>query len=55
MKAITFKDETKGAKYDVEEIPADLREQAQTYREKMIEAVAEFDDTIMEKYLNGKS
>jgi elongation factor G len=54
MKAITFKDETKGAKYDVEEIPADLREQAQAYREKMIEAVAEFDDTIMEKYLNGK-
>jgi elongation factor G len=54
MKAITFKDETKGAKYDVEEIPAELREQAQAYREKMIEAVAEFDDTIMEKYLNGK-
>jgi elongation factor G len=54
MKAITFKDETKGAKYDVEEIPAELREQAQAYRDKMIEAVAEFDDTIMEKYLNGK-
>ena len=54
MKGITFKDETKGAKYDVEEIPAELREQAQAYREKMIEAVAEFDDTIMEKYLNGK-
>jgi elongation factor G len=54
MKAITFKDETKGAKYDVEEIPAELREQAQSYRDKMIEAVAEFDDTIMEKYLNGK-
>ena len=54
MKGITFKDETKGAKYDVEEIAADLREQAQAYREKMIEAVAEFDDTVMEKYLNGK-
>ena len=54
MKGITFKDETKGAKYDVEEIPADLREQAQAYREKMIEAVAEFDDTVMEKYVNGK-
>src|SRR6266704_683271 len=54
MKGITFKDETKGAKYDVEEIPADMREQAQAYREKMIEAVAEFDDTMMEKYLNGK-
>ncbi|MEP6600594.1 MAG: elongation factor G [Nitrospirota bacterium] len=54
MKGITFKDETKGAKYDVEEIPADMREQAQAYREKMIEAVAEFDDTVMEKYVNGK-
>jgi len=54
MKGITFKDETKGAKYDVEEIPTDMREQAQAYREKMIEAVAEFDDTVMEKYLNGK-
>ncbi len=54
MKAITFKDETKGAKYDVNEIPADLLEQAQAYREKMIESVAEFDDTVMDKYLNGK-
>ena len=54
MKGITFKDETKGAKYDVEEIPADLVDQAKSYREKMIEAAAEFDDVIMEKYLNGK-
>jgi elongation factor G len=54
MKSITFKDETKGAKYDVGEMPSDMREQAQSYREKMIEAVAEFDDVIMEKYLNGK-
>jgi elongation factor G len=54
MQGITFKDETKGAKYDVVEIPTDMREQAQAYREKMIEAVAEFDDAVMEKYLNGK-
>jgi elongation factor G len=54
MQGITFKDETKGAKYDIVEIPADLREQANSYREKMIEAVAEFDDAVMEKYLNGK-
>jgi len=54
MQGITFKDETKGAKYDVVEIPADMREQAQAYREKMIEAVAEFDDAILDKYLNGK-
>ncbi len=54
MKGITFKDETKGAKYDVEETAADLVDQAKSYREKMIEAAAEFDDVIMEKYLNGK-
>jgi elongation factor G len=54
MQGITFKDETKGAKYDIVEIAADLREQANSYREKMIEAVAEFDDAVMEKYLNGK-
>jgi elongation factor G len=54
MQGITFKDETKGAKYDVVEIPAELRDQAQAYREKMIEAVAEFDDAVMEKYVNGK-
>ena len=54
MKGITFKDETKGAKYDVGEIPPELMDQAKAYREKMLEAVAEFDDTIMEKYLNGK-
>src|SRR5207245_9804404 len=54
MKAITFKDETKGAQYDVSEIPAEMLEQAKEYREKMLESVAEFDDAIMDKYLNGK-
>src|SRR5262249_15179832 len=54
MKAITFKDETKGAKYDVSEIPADLLQQAKDYREKLIESVAEFDDAAMHKYLDGK-
>src|SRR3990167_7149487 len=52
MKAITFKDETKGAQYDVGEIPADMAKQAKDYREKLIEAVAEFDDAVMDKYLN---
>ena len=55
MKAITFKDETKGAKYDVSEIPAEMLEQAKEYREKLIESVAEFDDAAMDKYLNGKA
>jgi len=54
LKAITFKDETKGAKYDVSEIPADLVEQARAYRDKMLESVVEFDDAVMDKYLNGK-
>ena len=54
MKAYVYDDETLGAKYKVEEIPADLVDKAKEYREKMLEAVAEFDDQIMEKYLNGQ-
>jgi len=53
MKAYVYDDETLGAKYVVREIPADLMDKAKEYREKMIEAVAEFDDQVMEKYLNG--
>jgi len=55
MKAYVYDDETLGAKYKVEEIPADLVDKAKEYREKMLEAVAEFDDHVMEKYLNGQS
>jgi len=55
MKAYVYDDETLGAKYKVEEIPADLVDKAKEYREKMLEAVAEFDDQVMEKYLNGQS
>ncbi len=55
MKAILFNDETLGAKYVVEDIPADLLEEAKAYRDKMIEAIADYDETIMEKYLNGKA
>ncbi|MGQ0694489.1 MAG: elongation factor G [Nitrospiraceae bacterium] len=54
MKAYVYDDETLGAKYMIEEIPADLRDKAKEYREKMLEAVAEFDDRVMEKYLNGQ-
>jgi len=54
MKAYVYDDETLGAKYKVEEIPADLLEKAKEYREKMLEAVAEFDDQVIEKYLNGQ-
>jgi elongation factor G len=52
MRALTWRGETKmGEDYDVEEIPADLAEQAAEYREKFIETLAEADDDIMEKYL----
>ena len=53
MKGYFYDDETLGAKYKIDEIPANLLEQAKEYREKMLEAVAEFDDQVMEKYLNG--
>jgi elongation factor G len=53
MKAIDFKDEALGAKFEVAEIPADLREEAEAYREKLIETVAETDDVLLEKYLHG--
>ncbi len=49
-KAILWNDETMGAKYDVTEIPADLKEQAAEWRAKMVESVAEFDDKLMEKF-----
>ena len=53
MKGITFDDETMGAKYQEVDIPADLVEQAKEYRAAMEEAVAEFDDELMAKYLDG--
>ena len=55
MKAYFYDDETLGAKYKIDEIPANLLGQAKEYREKMLEAVAEFDDQVMEKYLNGQT
>ena len=54
MKAILWHDETLGAEFEVDDIPADLVDEAQEWRDKMIEAAADFDDDIMEKYLDGK-
>ncbi|WP_396925961.1 elongation factor G, partial [Mycolicibacterium sp.] len=55
MKAKVWRGETKlGEKYDVVDIPADLQEKAEEYRTAMIEAVAETDDELMEKYLGGE-
>ena len=54
MKSITYKDETMGADYIVGEIPADMLEEAQKFREQLIEKVSEADDKILEKYLHGE-
>ncbi len=54
MKAYIFNDETLGAKFEEEDIPQDILPQALEYREKMLEALSEFDDEIMEKYLAGE-
>ena len=55
MKAIYWHDDTMGAEYFVEEIPADLLSEAKEWRDKMLETVAEYDDELMEKYFNNPS
>ena len=52
MKALYFDDETLGANYLEEDIPEALLTTARTYRDKMLDALADIDDTIMEKYLD---
>ncbi|NOJ58290.1 elongation factor G [Arthrobacter sp. 260] len=59
MRALTWRgdskgDVTMGAKYEIEEIPADLVDRANEYRASLLEAVAEADDELMEKYLAGE-
>ncbi len=54
MRAILWHDETMGAKYSVEEIPADLKEQATEYRNQLIEAVADSDDEVLNAFLEGE-
>ena len=53
MTARIWRDESLGAQYDDVEIPDDLRETAQTYRDRLIEAVAESDDVLFEKFVEG--
>ena len=53
MKAILWHDETMGAEYSIEEIPADLLDEAKEWHDKMVENAANFDDALMEKYLEG--
>jgi elongation factor G len=55
MRALTWRGETTiGEDYEVEEIPAELEAQAAEYREKFLETLAEADDAVMEKYLEGE-
>jgi len=55
MKAYFWHDETMGADYDVEEIPADLMDECEEWRNKLLEAVADFDEALMEKYFDDPS
>ncbi len=55
MKAIFWHDETMGAEYSTEEIPENLKAEAEEWRDKMLEALAECDDTLMEKYFDDPS
>ena len=52
MKAILWHDETMGAEYDIEPIPADLQAECDEWRNKLLEAAAEYDEALMEKYFD---
>ena len=54
MKGLIWKDESKGAEYEIAEVPENLKEAATAAREKLIEAVASIDDDLMHKYLEGE-
>ncbi len=55
MKAVLWHDESMGADYSLEAIPADLQAEAEEWRDKMLESIAEFDDELMEKYFDDPS
>ncbi|MBI3811703.1 MAG: GTP-binding protein, partial [Nitrospirae bacterium] len=54
MKGVFFDDETLGSKYEIRDIPDDLLALAKEYREKMLDAVAEFDEAVLQKFLDGQ-
>jgi elongation factor G len=54
MKGISYKDETLGADYDLVDIPEDYLDRAHKMREQMVEAIAETDDELLERYLSGE-
>ena len=55
MKAYYWRDDTLGAEYEINEIPVELREEAEEWRDKMLETIAEFNDSLMEKYFADSS
>ena len=55
MKALVWKGEQLGAEWDEVEIPAEMKEEAEKYHANMIEKIVEFDDSLMERYLNGET
>ena len=55
MKALVYKDDTMGAEYEVQDIPADMLEEAKAYHETLIEKASEADDKLLEKYLGGEA
>ncbi|MEG1538667.1 MAG: elongation factor G [Muribaculaceae bacterium] len=55
MKALFWHDETMGADFSVEDIPANLKEECDEWRDKMLEKIAEFDDDLMAKYFDDPS
>ncbi|HAA78443.1 TPA: elongation factor G, partial [Candidatus Latescibacteria bacterium] len=54
MKLVSYQEDTLGIKFTENDIPRDLEEEANTYREKLLESVSDFDDTLMEKFLEGE-
>ncbi|MBQ9652376.1 MAG: elongation factor G [Prevotella sp.] len=52
MKAIIWHDETQGAEFEIDDIPAELQDEAQEWRDKLVEAAAEFDEALMEKFFD---
>ena len=55
MKAILWKDESMGAQYEVEEVPAELAKKAEAFRAQLVESIAENDDDILHKFLEGET
>src|SRR5450631_2471789 len=55
MKAIVWHDETMGAEFSIEPIPADLQKKAEAFRLQLIEVIAETDDVLLEKFLEGET